>query len=68
MVINLLELIQVMQKIVMIEVGNIESFIDKFKNKEIKELEKINRIRGNETETRKRIKTQKSKTKKFNKQ
>ena len=43
----------------MIEVGNIESFIDKFKNKEIKELEKINRIRGNETETRKRIKTQK---------
>ena len=40
MVINLLELIQVMQKIVMIEVGNIESFIDKFKNKEIKELEK----------------------------
>ena len=59
MVINLLELIQVMQKIVMIEVGNIESFIDKFKNKEIKELEKINRIRGNETETRKRIKTQK---------
>ena len=37
MVINLLELIQVMQKIVMIEVGNIESFIDKFKNKEIKE-------------------------------
>ena len=59
MVINLLELIQVMQKIVMIEVGNIESFIDKFKNKEIKELKKINRIRGNETETRKRIKTQK---------
>ena len=59
MVINLLELIQVMQKIVMIEVGNIESFIDKFKNKEIKELEKINRIRGNESETRKRIKTQK---------
>ena len=60
MVINLLELIQVMQKkLVMIEVGNIESFIDKFKNKEIKELEKINRIRGNETETRKRIKTQK---------
>ena len=59
MVINLLELIQVMQKIVMIEVGNIESFIDKFKNKEIKELEKINRKRGNETETRKRIKTQK---------
>ena len=35
------------------EVGNIEAFIDKFKNKKIKELEKkINRRRRNKRKTR----------------
>ena len=41
LVVNLLELIQVMQKMVMIqkfEVGNIEAFIDEFKNKKRKNL------------------------------
>ena len=36
------------------EVGNIEAFIDEFKNKNIKELEKMNRRKRNERETRKR--------------
>ena len=42
MVVNLLELIQVMQKNgydLDYKVGNIEAFIDEFKNKKIKELE-----------------------------
>ena len=36
------------------EVGNIEAFIDEFKNKNIKELEKMNRRKRNERATRKR--------------
>ena len=43
LVVNLLELIQVMQKNgfdLDYEVGNIEAFIDEFKNRKIKELEK----------------------------
>ena len=43
LVVNLLELIQVMQKNgfdLDHEVGNIEAFIDEFKNRKIKELEK----------------------------
>ena len=41
LVVNLLELIQVIQKMVMIqkfEVGNIEAFTDEFKNKKRKNL------------------------------
>ena len=65
------------------EVGNIEAFIDEFKNKKIKELEKklieekeireklekeMREMRNEKLEIRKRIKRQKSKIKKFNKQ
>ena len=42
MVVNLLELIQVMQKNgydLDYEIGNVQAFIDEFKNKTIKELE-----------------------------